>query len=558
MVKGFLTQRIKTLCLLLVVVLSVGGQDMANYKKWQRLSSKQLKQMGNDFLLKEHKTDSAMICFSIVANRFYGGKQSLEDQKLSIDAMNNMGYAYLFHYYDYEKTYNSLQKAIEEAEHIGYSDIVASASLNMANLMLTENVLRANDSIQQQTLELYKQSFYASVDAQNWNTLLLSLGNMTEMEFNNIHQQGIKKEIEIFKSLSIPDNQPLLRFTKTLVKAVEDYWRKDYDGAIGHFHEAIGYIDDKGTPERFEMLILANIAQVQKAMGKNEDAFKTLSQLQQMAEQHQTLDIMVNAYQDMYRLLDSQNDSRAHDYQFLYLQAKDSLINHSKLENVNQMRFINQLGKMEDEVKQMAQKRKIQNIVVGSVILFALTVVVFLLFIIRKNRRLRENNEMLYQKVTETLENEERERQLRKQTEQLLLSATKPAEEKYKSSLLDTNDKEYIYNEILTTMEGSDEIYSFDFSVERLAELVGYKTRDVSQVVNEMYGNNFSQFLSDYRIKEACRRLADIEHYGHLSIEGIATGLGFKSRTNFVNVFKRYTGLTPSEFKKVSIAKKTT
>lgn len=531
---------------------------MANYKKWQRLSSKQLKQMGNDFLLKEHKTDSAMICFSIVANRFYGGKQSLEDQKLSIDAMNNMGYAYLFHYYDYEKTYNSLQKAIEEAEHIGYSDIVASASLNMANLMLTENVLRANDSIQQQTLELYKQSFYASVDAQNWDILLLSLGNMTEMEFNNIHQQGIKKEIEIFKSLSIPDNQPLLRFTKTLVKAVEDYWRKDYDGAIGHFHEAIGYIDDKGTPERFEMLILANIAQVQKAMGKNEDAFKTLSQLQQMAEQHQTLDIMVNAYQDMYRLLDSQNDSRAHDYQFLYLQAKDSLINHSKLENVNQMRFINQLGKMEDEVKQMAQKRKIQNIVVGSVILFALTVVVFLLFIIRKNRRLRENNEMLYQKVTETLENEERERQLRKQTEQLLLSATKPAEEKYKSSLLDTNDKEYIYNEILTTMEGSDEIYSFDFSVERLAELVGYKTRDVSQVVNEMYGNNFSQFLSDYRIKEACRRLADIEHYGHLSIEGIATGLGFKSRTNFVNVFKRYTGLTPSEFKKVSIAKKTT
>jgi AraC-like DNA-binding protein len=40
----------------------------------------------------------------------------------------------------------------------------------------------------------------------------------------------------------------------------------------------------------------------------------------------------------------------------------------------------------------------------------------------------------------------------------------------------------------------------------------------------------------------------DIENYGNYTIEAISASLGFKSRTTFVNSFKRETGLTPSEF----------
>ena len=58
----------------------------------------------------------------------------------------------------------------------------------------------------------------------------------------------------------------------------------------------------------------------------------------------------------------------------------------------------------------------------------------------------------------------------------------------------------------------------------------------------------FSNLLSSYRVKVACQRMNDPEQYGHVTIEAIATSTGFKSRTTFVNAFKRETGQTPSEY----------
>jgi AraC-like DNA-binding protein len=64
--------------------------------------------------------------------------------------------------------------------------------------------------------------------------------------------------------------------------------------------------------------------------------------------------------------------------------------------------------------------------------------------------------------------------------------------------------------------------------------------------------------LNEYRIKEACRRLNDTEHYGNITINGIASSVGFKTRTNFIAYFKRFTGLTPSEYLKIANSKKNT
>ena len=77
-------------------------------------------------------------------------------------------------------------------------------------------------------------------------------------------------------------------------------------------------------------------------------------------------------------------------------------------------------------------------------------------------------------------------------------------------------------------------------------------TLSSQQVIHEKWGENFNSFLNSYRIKEACRRLGDIDHYGQLTIEAIASGVGFRSRTSFVTSFKRITGLTPSEYQRLA------
>jgi AraC-like DNA-binding protein len=88
--------------------------------------------------------------------------------------------------------------------------------------------------------------------------------------------------------------------------------------------------------------------------------------------------------------------------------------------------------------------------------------------------------------------------------------------------------------------------------LERLAMLSGSKYKYVSQVINEYYEQNFNNFLNSYRIKEACKRMSDLENYGNYTIEAISESVGFKSRSTFVASFKRITGLTPSQYQRMA------
>ncbi len=125
-----------------------------------------------------------------------------------------------------------------------------------------------------------------------------------------------------------------------------------------------------------------------------------------------------------------------------------------------------------------------------------------------------------------------------------------------KSSLNDEQRESLIYR-IQEVLDNPDEICQQDFTLNKLAKLINSNTTYVSQVINEKYGMAFSTLLGSCRIKVACQWMEDPERYGNITIEAIATGTGFKSRTAFVNSFKRETGLKPSEYLRESRAKET-
>jgi YesN/AraC family two-component response regulator len=101
---------------------------------------------------------------------------------------------------------------------------------------------------------------------------------------------------------------------------------------------------------------------------------------------------------------------------------------------------------------------------------------------------------------------------------------------------------------IQEVLDDADIICQQDFTLGKLAKLINSNTTYVSQVINEKYGMTFSTLLGSLRIKVACQWMDDPARSGNITIEAIATGTGFKSRTAFVNTFKRETGLKPSEF----------
>ena len=63
---------------------------------------------------------------------------------------------------------------------------------------------------------------------------------------------------------------------------------------------------------------------------------------------------------------------------------------------------------------------------------------------------------------------------------------------------------------------------------------------------------NFRAFLNKYRIKEAMRRLEDIDNYGNLTIKAIAESVGYKSQATFISVFTKETGLKPSLYQQLA------
>ena len=88
-----------------------------------------------------------------------------------------------------------------------------------------------------------------------------------------------------------------------------------------------------------------------------------------------------------------------------------------------------------------------------------------------------------------------------------------------------------------------------DLSLPKLAKSIEASCNETSFVINELYGDNFYNFINKYRIEEAKTVLLS-EKYNQLNILGIAYESGFNSKTTFNTTFKKYVGLSPREFVK--------
>jgi len=86
-------------------------------------------------------------------------------------------------------------------------------------------------------------------------------------------------------------------------------------------------------------------------------------------------------------------------------------------------------------------------------------------------------------------------------------------------------------------------------NLERFAEQVGIKARELSTIINDHYQQNFFEFINGQRVEEAKRLLASPECAGDTVLD-ILYKSGFNSQSAFHRFFKRITGMTPSAYRK--------
>ncbi len=112
---------------------------------------------------------------------------------------------------------------------------------------------------------------------------------------------------------------------------------------------------------------------------------------------------------------------------------------------------------------------------------------------------------------------------------------------------LSDDARETIWHRLNNLLENDKCYLRSDLSLNELATLLGTNSSYLSRVINDMTGSNFNSYVNKFRIEESCRMLSgDRRHV--LSIEGIARSVGFNSKSAFNAAFKKYKGMTPSEF----------
>ena len=113
----------------------------------------------------------------------------------------------------------------------------------------------------------------------------------------------------------------------------------------------------------------------------------------------------------------------------------------------------------------------------------------------------------------------------------------------------ETEEKRVLAQRVLSYMETSKPYLESELTLDQLASRLSLKPRILSQTINGTLGQNFYDFINRFRIKEASRLLTNPPDE-KTTIQEIFYEVGFQSKSSFNTLFKKYTGLTPREFRK--------
>lgn len=90
-----------------------------------------------------------------------------------------------------------------------------------------------------------------------------------------------------------------------------------------------------------------------------------------------------------------------------------------------------------------------------------------------------------------------------------------------------------------------------DLNLRRLSRRLSLPDRRVSNAINRYKGQSVSQFVNEFRIKEACEQLKE----SNATVLAISLAVGFASKSNFNREFLRVTGVSPTQWRAANARK---
>ena len=118
---------------------------------------------------------------------------------------------------------------------------------------------------------------------------------------------------------------------------------------------------------------------------------------------------------------------------------------------------------------------------------------------------------------------------------------------KYKKALFDQEELEAHRKKLLSWMEQHKPFLAPQLTLRQLADQLHIPPNHLSQLLNEGFGQNFSEFVNSYRLERFKEGVSDPAKR-YLTILGLALESGFNSKTVFNTFFKKQMGKTPKAY----------
>ncbi len=550
---------------------SASGKGTAASARMEAISTDSLFRLG-EAAYDRDDLDEALAAFTALCSRDDGSSA----RRLFSLAHQHRGHIL----YQRERHAEAMQEYLRArgiAEKEGLADRLPSIYINIGN------VFSETDDIDTGIM-FYRKALSAVADGEAHRYLPVAYNNLFYAYYLKENADSSKKYFNLYRDLRISDGRS--RYDLLLNRGLLDEMEGHHAEAIAMFRLAAAFARDSLASPLCAASANSYIAHAYEHTGSLDSALVYLHGNVETARANDYNNLLVESLRDLARIYDRLGRSEeALQYKSDCLALSDSLFSRETLNLIKNSQADYERNADAYTIRTLNMANALQR---GWIIaLFAVIAVIALLsgLLWRQKRRLSAAWRGLYERNLSLLDAERRytgriaalEKRLEEteaaRPEATALAAPAPQAEatapgasagvapdapSTRRLLISKEQREKLLDRIIHVMEEPTLYCDPDFSIDRLAAAIESNSRYVSEVINEEYGMNFRAFLNRYRVKEAMRRLEDIEHYGHLTIKAVAESVGYKSQATFITVFTKETGLKPSLYQHLARTRHTT
>ncbi len=112
---------------------------------------------------------------------------------------------------------------------------------------------------------------------------------------------------------------------------------------------------------------------------------------------------------------------------------------------------------------------------------------------------------------------------------------------------MDENAGRALHVNLIELMDSDKPYLDSELTLPELAKKLGISPNYLSQILNDIGGESYYDFINEYRVREFQENL-NRKEFRHYTLLAVAMQSGFASKPSFKRAVKKITGKTPSQF----------